>query len=156
MRQLLRVTFRGAVKGGKKALLTEVPMEWLEPFVLLDSKVQSPPWGTKASWWWRWLHSSVPSVIFDVAFFELLSRQKSPRGVSPGGLRPAYGFVGKDGGKGGAKNQGFQCIDDKLGKPAGEVPLQRMVRTADGRELLQSQLIEERKAQVNEPSSSVL
>ena len=142
---LFRATVRGAVAGGKKALLTSAPLGWLEPLVLLDSAVTSPVWGTKAVWWKRWLHSRVPSSVFDAAFFEMLSRQKSPRGISPGGLEPAYGI------RGSGKNAGVVCI--KLAKPAGDAPLQRMVRTADGRELLQHLLIKEQEEKSDETTS---
>lgn len=149
LRHLLRVTLRGAVEGGKKALLPALPVEWLEPIVKLDSAVKSPAWGTKVTWWRRRLYGLVSPHVFDVAFFELLSRQKYRRDV--GGTKPAYGFVGK----GEGKNNGVQCIDNRMGKPAGSSPLLRMIRTSDGREMLQQQLIKEREeAKADEAATS--
>ena len=146
LRHLLHITLRGAVAGGKAALLPALPIEWLEPLVKLDAAVKSPGWGVKPAWWRRWLHGAESPHIFDVAFFELLSRQKYKRDV--GGLKPAYAYAGT------GKGAGLRCIDSELSEPADSYTLPRMIRTADGREVLQQQLIKEREAQANEAAST--
>ena len=135
MKNLLHTTYRGAVEGARKAFLSTVIERWGAHLVKLDSAVTSPPWGTTAVWWKRWLRENLPSSIFNDSFFHELS--SAPFRSSWRGPLPAYGTVGN-------KVRSHRvCIDDRMTETGG-VPIPRMVRTTDGREVLQHELIRER------------
>lgn len=132
LERLLLITYRGAVRGGKEALFPALPTEWLEPLTRLDSAVNCPPYGTEALWWKQWLRRIVPSGVFDAAMLELLTRQPVIRSAGKG---PAYASAGR----------GIVCIEGKMVCNTEEAFLPRLIRTKEGREVLQHQLIKERE-----------
>lgn len=135
---LLRATLRGAVRGGKESLLSHVASRYSKQVVALDQEVSCcPEWAQKPPWWKRKVHSLLPKSLRDFSFYAQTFR--SHGGMSTWtGMKPAYGTVGNKVPKG-----GFQCIDAKMGEPAGGQVLPRMVRTPDGREVLYPEFLKE-------------
>jgi hypothetical protein len=147
---LLREVCRGAVAGGKKSLYSAVITRWGFLLVGLDwSVLCTPEWGAKVPWWKKHLHNLIPSELIDESFLvQMESHKYTPAAKSWGGTKPAYGTVGNKGkGKGSA---GHQCIDAKMGKVVGSAPIHRMVRTPDGREMLEHKFLEEMEEALKE------
>ncbi len=140
--KLLRDMCRGAVEGGRGVFLVFLLARWGEQLVLLDHEVTCQPEGKQTtSWLKRKLHALLPSELFSLSFYRQMGLHRyTPVTGLWGGMKPAYGTIGNSGMPG---VPGFQCIDKKMGKPAGEQDLPRMVRTPDGKEVLQRQFLEE-------------
>jgi hypothetical protein len=141
--ELLRATLRGAVRGGKESLLSHVASRYSRQLVTLDQEVTSCRPGQQPPWWKQKVHGLLPKSLLDFSFYEQAFR---PRAISTwSGMKPAYGTIGNKVPKG-----GYQCIDERMGKPAGEQDLPRMVRTPDGREILHRKFIEELEASLKD------
>lgn len=140
---LVHRVLKGAIDGAYKALEDSVVGEWNGELLELELAIQQ----NKANWWQAKLFDLLPHQWFTRAFCEGMGRHSVSYPVTPG-PGPAYGT------RGNSKGQGLQCIDKQMAPPLSDFILPRMIRTRDGRELLQHQLLKERETTDEHPATA--
>jgi hypothetical protein len=132
---MIRSALRRVVEKGKAAAFSTILDRWEDDLLKLDWLIScGRDWKERTPWWKVQLHRIVPGELFHHAMYRYYQRCTFRPRWNP---KPAYGIVGRD--------TDFQCIDRKMGHPEGVCIMPRMIRTPDGREMLQHHYLREQQ-----------